>query len=226
LGAASPLGLILDCDGVLVDSEGLASRVEAEVLREIGLNLSVDEAHELFLGKTVAGVLETIEQRTGTAPTPGFTYNWAFATAHVFMRELRPVPYVRSALEELNRRGHPMTVASQSPLARVRMSLEVAGLAEFFGDRVCVTSMVARPKPAPDVYLLAARRMERAPSACVVVEDSPAGAAAAFAAGMHGILYAPADHAAPSGAGNIRVMRSMDELPGLIAAMDLEAGAG
>src|SRR3954470_23743602 len=191
VSVAQPLGLVLDCDGVLVDSEGLASRVEAEVLRDLGLELTVDEAHDMFLGKTVAGVLEAIGERTGATPSSGFTYNWAFATAHAFMRELRPVPGVTAALQELRDRGHPMTVASQSPLARVRMSLEVAGLAEFFGDRVCVTSMVARPKPAPDVYLLAAQRLQVAPSACVVVEDSPAGAAAAFAAGMRTILYAP-----------------------------------
>jgi HAD superfamily hydrolase (TIGR01509 family) len=219
VSAERPLGLVLDCDGVLVDSEGLASRVEAEVLRDLGVQLTVDEAHAMFLGKTVAGVLEAVEKRTGTTPTPGFTYNWAFATAHAFMRELQPVPYLRAALEELRRRGHPMAVASQSPLARVRMSLEVAGLTGFFADRVCVTSMVARPKPAPDVYLLAAQRLQLEPSACVVVEDSPAGAAAASAAGMRAILYAPGPASAPAGAGNVRLMHSMDELPGLIAAL-------
>ena len=64
LSAAQPPGLVLDCDGVLVDSEGLASRVEAEVLRDLGLTLTVDEAHEMFLGKTVAGVLLRIEAST------------------------------------------------------------------------------------------------------------------------------------------------------------------
>jgi len=143
------------------------------VLRDLGLALTVEEAHEMFLGKTVAGVLDAIAARTGMAPPAGFTYNWAFATAHAFMRELRPVPYVRAALEELVRRGHSLSVASQSPLARVRMSLEVAGLAEFFGERIFVTSMVARPKPAPDVYLLAAQRMQLAPKICDALSARP-----------------------------------------------------
>ena len=108
-------------------------------------------------------MLDAIAQRTGSAPSPGFTYNWAFATAHVFLRELRPIPYLLAAVEELQRRGHRMAVASQSPLARVRFSLDVAGLAAFFGDRIFVTSMVPRPKPAPDVYLLAAERLGAAP---------------------------------------------------------------
>ena len=55
---ARPLAVIFDCDGVLVDSEWLASRVEAELMRELGLNISAAEAHDLFLGKTVQGVLE------------------------------------------------------------------------------------------------------------------------------------------------------------------------
>ena len=219
MGEASRLALIIDCDGVLVDSEGLASRVEAALTRELGLHLTVQEAHDLFLGKTVAGVLDAIAQRTGSTPSPGFTYNWAFATAHAFLRELRPIPYLLPAVEELQRRGHRMAVASQSPLARVRFSLDVAGLAAFFGERIFVTSMVPRPKPAPDIYLLAAERLGAAPGDCVVVEDSPAGAAAAAGAGMHSILYAPAEPIAVQRSGEIIRMTSMDQLPGLIAAL-------
>jgi HAD superfamily hydrolase (TIGR01509 family) len=219
LSKPPPLAIILDCDGVLVDSEGLASRVEAELSHELGLSLTVQQAHDLFLGKTVAGVLEAIAQRSGATPAPGFVYNWAFATAHLFLRELRPIPYLVAAVEELQRRGHPLAVASQSPLARVRFSLDVAGLAKFFGDRIYVTSMVPRPKPAPDVYLLAAERLGAAPHRCVVVEDSPAGAAAAAGAGMHSILYAPAEPIAVQRSGGVIRMTSMDQLPGLIAAL-------
>jgi HAD superfamily hydrolase (TIGR01509 family) len=210
--------IIFDCDGVLVDSEWLASRVEAELLRDLGIELSVDQAHELFLGKTVAGVLDTIAGLTGTAPPPAFNYNWAFATAHAFMRELEPVSGVRAAIEELRARGHAMAVASQSPLARVRLSLEVTGLAEFFGPHVYVTTMVAHPKPAPDVYLLAASRLGAAPPGCLVVEDSPAAAASARRAGMRAIGYAPGETADAMRANGIPVMRSMDELARLIAA--------
>jgi HAD superfamily hydrolase (TIGR01509 family) len=211
--------IIFDCDGVLIDSEWLASRVEAELLRDLGLKLSVEEVHELFLGKTVAGVLSIVAARSGITPAPEFTYNWAFATAHSFMRELQPIPYVRAALEELSGRGCRLAVASQSPLARVRLSLEVTGLAEFFGAHVYVTTMVPNPKPAPDIYLLAASRLGAAPGDCVVVEDSPAGAAAARGAGMHAIGYAPGATAEAMRATGIAVLRSMDELPGRIAAL-------
>ena len=211
--------VIFDCDGVLIDSEWLASRVEAELLRELGLELSVEEVHELFLGKTVAGVLNIIASRRDSTLSPEFTYHWAFATAHAFMRELKPIPFVRAVLEQLRDRGYPLAVASQSPLARVRLSLEVTGLAEFFGEHIYVTTMVPNPKPAPDVYLLAASRLGVPAAECLVIEDSPAGAGAARRAGMHAIGYAPGTTADAMHAQGIPVLRSMDELLGQIAAL-------
>jgi HAD superfamily hydrolase (TIGR01509 family) len=209
--------LIFDCDGVLIDSEYLASRVESEVGREVGLALSIEEAHDLFLGKTVDGVLDAIAARTGQRPASAWVYNWAFATAHAFVRELKAVDGVGVAVETLRRRGHGMAVASQSPLARVRLSLQVAGLAGQFGEHIYVTSMVARPKPAPDIYLLAADKLGAAPADCIVIEDSPAGAASARAAGMRVIGYAPDDTAAAMQASGARVIRSMHELIAAIA---------
>jgi len=214
----SRAALIFDCDGVLVDSEYLASRVESELTRELGLELTVEEAHALFLGKTVDGVLDAIGARTGKRPSSAFAYNWAFATAHAFKRELAPVPFVRAALEELRRRGHRMAVASQSPLARVRFSLELTSLDEFFGAHVYVTSMVPRPKPAPDIYLHAANGLATPPANCIVIEDSPAGAAAARAAGFRVIGYAPGDTLAAMRGTGAAVIHSMDELLGKIGA--------
>jgi HAD superfamily hydrolase (TIGR01509 family) len=218
--------LIFDCDGVLVDSEYLASRVESELTRELGLELTVGEAHDLFLGRTVDGVLDAIAARTGKRPSSAFTYNWAFATAHAFNNELRAVPGVRAALEELARRGHRMAVASQSPLARVRFSLDVAGLEAFFGAHVYVTSMVPRPKPAPDIYLHAADGLSTPAADCVVIEDSPAGAAAALAAGFRVIGYAPGDTVAAMRATGVVVIRSMEELLDEIDAGAATARAG
>lgn len=209
---ASLPALIFDCDGVLIDSEYLASRVESEVVRELGLALGVEEAHDLFLGKTVDGVLDAIAARAGERPSTAWVYNWAFATAHTFLRELKAVDGVGVAVEALRRRGHRMAVASQSPLARVRLSLQVAGLAGQFGEHIYVTSMVPRPKPAPDVYLLAAGKLGAVPADCIVIEDSPAGAASARAAGMRVIGYAPDKTADAMRVSGVQVIRSMDEL--------------
>jgi HAD superfamily hydrolase (TIGR01509 family) len=204
--------LIFDCDGVLIDSEYLASRVESEVARELKLTLGVDEAHDLFLGKTVDGVLDAIAARAGKRPSSAWVYNWAFATAHTFLRELKAVDGVGVAVETLRQRGHRMAVASQSPLARVQLSLHVAGLAGQFGDHIYVSTMVERPKPAPDIYLLAAQKLETAPADCIVIEDSPAGAAAALGAGMRVIGYAPGKTFDAMRARVATVIRTMDEL--------------
>ncbi|MBC8026823.1 MAG: HAD family phosphatase [Steroidobacteraceae bacterium] len=205
--------LIFDCDGVLVDSEMLSSRVEAGIARDLGLSLTTEEAHDLFLGNTVEQVFEKFSGLAGRRLAAGFVYNWAFATAHAFMQELGPIAGIRDALTAFARDGHRMAVASQSPLARVQLSLQVAGLREPFGEHVYVTSMVARPKPAPDIYLFAAEQLGAPPADCVVIEDSPAGAAAARAAGFHTVGYAPAGTFDAMRAAGARVIRSMAELP-------------
>jgi HAD superfamily hydrolase (TIGR01509 family) len=212
LSVANLPALIFDCDGVLIDSEYLASRVESELTRELGLPLDVEQAHDLFLGKTIDGVLDAIASRTGARPASAWIYNWAFATAHAFLRELKAVDGAGVAVETLRRRGHRMAVASQSPLARVQLSLHVAGLAGQFGEHIYVTTMVRRPKPAPDIYLLAADKLGAAPGDCIVVEDSPAGAAAALGAGMRVIGYAPGKSFDAMHATGVRVIRAMDEL--------------
>ena len=82
-----------------------------------------------------------------------------------------------------------------------------------------MTTMVARPKPAPDVYLLAASRLGAAPADCLVIEDSPAGASAARSAGMQALGYAPGDAAGAMRTAGVPVLHSMDELPGYVAAL-------
>jgi beta-phosphoglucomutase-like phosphatase (HAD superfamily) len=94
----------------------------------------------------------------------------------------------------------------------VRFSLEVTGLGQYFGEHVYVSSMVPRPKPAPDTYLLAASRLGVSPGNCVVVEDSPAAAAAALGAGFLAIGFAPGDSAAAMRARGVPVIGSMHEL--------------
>ena len=112
-----------------------------------------------------------------------------------------------------------MAVASQSPLARVRLSLQVAGLAGLFGEHIYVTSMVARPKPAPDIYLLAAGSLEPRPRIAWSSRIRPAGAAAALGARNARHRLRAGRHRRPRcSASGARVIRSMDEL---IAAIEL-----
>jgi beta-phosphoglucomutase-like phosphatase (HAD superfamily) len=205
--------LIFDCDGVLIDSEYLASRVESEVVGELGLSLSVEEAHALFLGKTVDGVLDTIAARTGRRPIE--RVDLQLGVRHARTPSCASSRRSRAWASRWKRFGGAAIAwpwRRNPPLARVRLSLQVAGLAGQFGEHIYVTSMVARPKPAPDIYLLAARMLGAAPADCIVIEDSPAGAAAARTAGMRVVGYAPGSTRDSMLASGVHVIRSMDEL--------------
>jgi HAD superfamily hydrolase (TIGR01509 family) len=208
--------LIFDCDGVLVDSERLVSRVESELLGELGLSIEPRALSALLKGKTVEEVARIVEQRVGRALPPGFWYGWAMAIAHGFVQELREVPGVRAVLERAAAAGVPVCVASQSLLPRVRLSLRVTALDGFFGEHLYTAAMVARGKPAPDLFLHAAAQLGIAPQSCAVIEDSPSGAIAARAAGMTVFGYAADEDAAALAGAGAHVFMSMQELPALL----------
>ncbi len=216
-----PLDLVIfDCDGVLVDSEPVVTRVESELFTALGFAIAPHELRARFQGKTVADVTAAVEAAIGRALAPEELYAWGIATACALADSLQPVPGAREVVEIVAARGTPVCVASQSPFPRVRLSLAVTRLGALFGERVFTASMVPRPKPAPDLFLLAARRIGAEPARCVVIEDSPSGVLAARAAGMRVFGYADGSGYAAgelAGAG-AHVVSSMAELPELLAA--------
>jgi HAD superfamily hydrolase (TIGR01509 family) len=140
-------------------------------------------------------------------------YDWAMQTAYGLKQELREIPGVRALIERLRAAAVPIAVASQSPLGRVRLSLALCRLDGYFGAHVSTASMVARPKPAPDVYLHAAASLAAAPADCIVIEDSPSGVIAARAAGMTVYGYAADEDADALARAGALVFRDMAELP-------------
>lgn len=194
MSAAQPRAVIFDCDGVLVDSEPLVNRLEADLVSQLGIPCTPEEARRRFKGKTVAGVAESLETDLGRPLSKDWIYDWGMATALGFVRQLRPIEGVEAVVRALHDRRVPIAVASQSPPARVALSLRLCRLDSYFGPHVYTASMVARPKPAPDLYLLAAERLGVALSECVVIEDSPTGVEAAVAAGMACFGYSAAEN--------------------------------
>lgn len=184
--------VIFDCDGVLVDSEPLAMRVLLETIAEAGTTIDAASAYLSFLGKSLATVSEVLCKEYGVDLDPAALDRMRERLYAAFRRELRPVPGVAQALAGLAR---PICVASSSQMERIRLALEVTGLLPFFGSNLFSASMVAHGKPAPDLFLYAARRMGVDPARCVVVEDSPAGVHAATRAGMRVLAFAGASHA-------------------------------
>ena len=204
--------VIFDCDGVLVDSEPLVNRIEAEYFTTLGAEMSAQEAGAQFKGKTVGQVSSALEARLGAPLPPEFGYDWAMLTALGMVRELRPVPGVRDLIERVLGSGAAICVASQSPTPRVHLSLLLAGLQRYFGECVFTASMGAKPKPAPDLFLLAAARMGFPPEQTVVIEDSPSGVLAARAAGMRVFGYAADENAGALESAGATVFYSMRDL--------------
>jgi HAD superfamily hydrolase (TIGR01509 family) len=178
--------VIFDCDGVLVDSERISIHVEADVLAEVGLHLSEQEIIDRFVGRSPAVMRETVERHLG-GPLP---VEWLRRNqtryAEAFARELQPVDGIEEALEGIDT---ATCVASSSEPDELAYKLKLTGLYERFAGRIYSAVEVPHGKPAPDLFLHAARQMGVDAQACVVVEDSQYGVQAARAAGMCAFGY-------------------------------------
>ena len=172
--------IIFDCDGVLVDSEVLSCSCLSEGLAGYGIDLDLDQALELFLGRSISAVLDHY-QASGHRIPEQFSTELKTRVRAVFETALCPIEGVNSVLEDLQ---IPHCVASSSDFDRVAFSLSLTGLAPHFDGRLYTAQMVARGKPAPDLFLYAADKMRTDPRHTLVIEDSVSGVTAAKAAGM------------------------------------------
>lgn len=214
--------IIFDCNGVLVDSEPIATAVLAHELQRAGIQVTPQLIARYFTGRRPTDVFAEVEAATGTTLPVNFASNVAFATMSRLRAELRAMPHIAYALSWL--RG-PKCVASSSPLERIKLSLDVTDLRRHFGPNVFSASDVAAGKPQPDLFLHAAASAGIDPQDCIVVEDSAAGVSAAAAAGMTAIGYVGGTHATPnlgaelSKAGATVVIHDMRALKATVVAL-------
>ena len=207
--------VIFDCDGVLVDSEPISIRIDVEMFAEVGMTVSEQEVIERFVGRSPELLARAVEEQLGHPPPDGWEERGERRLRRAFEAELQPVAGIREALELISL---PTCVASSSPPERLRFKLELTGLYERFAGRIFSATEVANGKPAPDLFLHAARRMGVDPGACVVVEDSHYGVLAARAAGMDVLGYAGGVISADALAGpRTIVFDDMRSLPGLLS---------
>jgi len=186
--------VIFDCDGVLVDSEPIINRAHAEVLTACGYPITERVLVERFCGMSDPDMLEIIEREWGRALPASYAERVGFMIEAGFRQSLAPIEGVPEALDSLRL---PICVASSSSLEQIRQKLEITGLLGRFGEHLFSATMVARGKPAPDLFLYAAQHLMTAPDRCLVIEDSPAGIDAALAAGMTAIGFAGGSHCGP-----------------------------
>src|SRR5436190_5411247 len=182
--------IIFDCDGVLIDSEVLSCRCLSEVLARYGVNLDVARVQDLFLGRSVTAVREHCDALGCSIPEQ-FPAELRTSIRAAFLASLCPIEGVKSVLEDLQ---IPHCVASSSDVERVSFSLSLTGLAPHFDTRLYTSQMVERGKPAPDLFLYAAEKMQVDPTRTLVIEDSVSGVKAAKAAGMSGWGFVGGSH--------------------------------
>lgn len=211
-----PISLVIfDCDGVLVDTERIAVRIDVIVLAELGWPMTEAEVVERFMGRSDEEMTADIEAHLGRRLPASWEEPFRHLYREAFAAELEPVAGVVEALDAI---AIPTCVASSGTHEKIRFTLGLTGLYERFAGRIFSVSDVARGKPAPDLFLHAAGRMGIAPAQCAVVEDSRYGVEAARAAGMRAFGYAGglAPRGALAGPQTI-VFEDMRELPRLLA---------
>ncbi|HJS84459.1 MAG TPA: HAD-IA family hydrolase [Acetobacteraceae bacterium] len=219
----SPLRLVIfDCDGVLIDSEPVCNRVVAGVLTGLGWRITAQECERRFTGMSFYAMRALVEERIGHALPLAWEAELAAVVAERMEREAVAFPYAEQAIQAVADSGLAWRVASNSSHREMAAKFARTGLDGLLAGRLHSVEDVieagGRGKPAPDLFLSAARAERVGPDACLVVEDSPLGVRAAVAAGMTCWGFCP-NGAAPSLLAEGAVpFRSLAEFPALLRA--------
>ncbi|HTR15847.1 MAG TPA: HAD family phosphatase [Acetobacteraceae bacterium] len=212
----SPLRLVIfDCDGVLIDSEGPASRVISRTLQEVGWTLTPEAARARFEGKRLSDVRDAVEATTGRVLPP----NWVEALQAALVAELTAgvalIEGAEAALRAARDLGLPFRIASNSSHAELAAKFAVTGIADLVAGRVHSAGDVGVGKPDPALFLATAAAEGVPPETCLVIEDSRPGVMAARAAGMPCLGYTPHGDGAALRALGALPLCSLTELPDL-----------
>ena len=202
--------VIFDCDGVIADSEVISATLLVRQLVPHGIRIDTEYVFRNFLGKSFPVVAEIIGERFGTVLPSTFEGDYSAALREAFAESLQTTPGFLDVPGQLACRA---CVATSSSVPRVAHTLETLGLAGYFGADVFTASQVANGKPAPDLFLFAARAMSTPPERCLVIEDSTAGIEAGLAANMKVWRYVGASHIA-------HAAHASDETPADVTVFD------
>jgi HAD superfamily hydrolase (TIGR01509 family) len=207
--------VIFDCDGVLIDSETIASRVVSRNLTALGWPMTTEAAMANFLGMSIVDMEPLIAARLGGLPE-----HWRRDIGQELLlavgSEVTLIPHARETLEAVTAMGIAWRIASNSSDAEMQVKFAHTGIADLTeGLTFSAGAIIAqggRAKPAPDVFLAAAAAAQALPARCLVLEDSPLGVTGAVAAGMTCLGFAPNSKAAQlTAAGAAAIVHSLDQ---------------
>jgi HAD superfamily hydrolase (TIGR01509 family) len=214
--------VLFDCDGVLVDSEGITNGVLRDMLEEMGWTLSREECMRIFVGKAVKDERALIERHTGQPLTEEWFVRFRERRNEGLMARVAAIPHAVQAVTTISDRYQGrIACCSGADRWKVEMQLARCDLLPFFDGRIFSGHEMPRSKPAPDVYLAAMTALGVLPGRCAVVEDSVTGVTAGIAAGATVFGYSPAEagHDAPAAlraAGAAVIFQDMAELVDLL----------
>jgi HAD superfamily hydrolase (TIGR01509 family) len=212
--------ILFDSDGVLVDSEPLTNQVLRDMLDESGWSMTLAECMTTFVGKTVREERVVIEARTGQALTDEWMQQFYQRRNQALVADLEIIAGAHAAVQAAHTQTQGrIACASGADRFKVEMQLVKVGLMPFFDGRVFSGHEMPRSKPAPDVYLAAARHLNVPGVQCLVIEDTTVGVTAGVAAGATVWAYCPLPEAGAAllQAGATRLFGRMSDLPGLLA---------
>lgn len=181
--------VIFDCDGTLVDSEGLTNRLIADMINELELVISPEQCLDLFAGKTIGHITKYIRERGIEINDTDFEASYRERCYSLFNSELKPILGVEEVIQSLT---VPCCVASNAPHKKMDITLPASGLEKYFSrDRIFSAYDVQKWKPEPALFLHAAKQMNVHPSKCIVIEDTWSGVMGAVNANIHVLAYNP-----------------------------------
>ncbi|WP_234682410.1 HAD family hydrolase [Bradyrhizobium monzae] len=221
--------IIFDCDGVLVDSEAISCRAHADVLTRHGYPITSEQVSERFLGRSTKQANLEIEAELGRKLPEAYHGDLQDELFRAFEADLEAIHGIHDVLDVVTQR---VCVASSGSHPRMRVSLGSTGLYERLAPNIFSSSQVTNGKPAPDLFLFAAKEMGVPPERCVVIEDSLAGIAGARAARMKVFGFYGGSHC---GAGHAETLRQagadltfsdMHQLPELVRRIAADALTG
>jgi HAD superfamily hydrolase (TIGR01509 family) len=186
-----PKLIIFDCDGVLIDSEVIANRVNVEVLAGLGVEFTLEDYLERFVGVSLRDEVLEIERLRKIKLPDDYEARLMNHKYKVFDQELRAIEGIAEFVKRLET---PKAVASGSSPERLEYTLKLTHLWELFAPHIYSTTLVPKSKPAPDIFLYVADKFGVSPNKCLVIEDSTLGVRAGISAGMTVLGFTGGSH--------------------------------
>jgi HAD superfamily hydrolase (TIGR01509 family) len=173
--------IIFDCDGVLVDSETISNQVLIEMLKPLGLEMTINDALRKFSGSSLKSCFLQIEHLIQKTLPADFENEYRKKTFAAFKSELKPIKGVSEFIQNLD---IAYCVASSGPVEKIVLNLTTTGLIEKFEHKIFSSYQINSWKPEPDIFLFAAKEMGFSCDECIVIEDSKTGVMAGIKGGF------------------------------------------